>query len=270
MKSPFPGMDPYTEACGYWEDFHDKLVGDIERHLSEIVPERYAVRLRERAYIVVEPSKRRGSHEHRSQADVSVTLRSQSAEPATATTAATSTAVQEEPVWMTATISTEYNETFIEIHGPAPERALVTTIEVLSPSNKRPGTLVWRLYRRKRQAHLQGLANLVEIDLVRRGRRMPMEEEWPESPYYVRVGRKEGALRCCVWPGQFARPLPKIPVPLLPDDPDVELDLQRLVDGVYARGRYDLDYTQPCRPRLSKADVTWLAQRLESVQSQGL
>ncbi len=21
MKSPFPGMDPYIDACGLWEDF---------------------------------------------------------------------------------------------------------------------------------------------------------------------------------------------------------------------------------------------------------
>jgi hypothetical protein len=39
MKSPFPGMDPYIEACGLGEDFHDKLVGEIERHLAEIIPE---------------------------------------------------------------------------------------------------------------------------------------------------------------------------------------------------------------------------------------
>lgn len=23
MKSPFPGMDPYIEACGLWEGFHN-------------------------------------------------------------------------------------------------------------------------------------------------------------------------------------------------------------------------------------------------------
>ena len=28
MKSPFPGMDPYIESCGLWEDFHYGLVGD--------------------------------------------------------------------------------------------------------------------------------------------------------------------------------------------------------------------------------------------------
>ena len=26
MKSPFPGMDPYLEANGLWEGFHNRLV----------------------------------------------------------------------------------------------------------------------------------------------------------------------------------------------------------------------------------------------------
>jgi Protein of unknown function (DUF4058) len=27
MKSPFPGMDPYIEGTGRWEDFHAKYSG---------------------------------------------------------------------------------------------------------------------------------------------------------------------------------------------------------------------------------------------------
>jgi hypothetical protein len=266
MKSPFPGMDPYIEACGLWEDFHDKLIGDIERYLSDGVPDSYAVRLRERTYIVVAPSKERRQTKHRSQADVSVTLASAAFEPsATSSAVETATYVEAEPVWMTATVSTEYKETFIEIRELNPDRDLVTTIELLSPANKRPVTLGWRQYFRKRRAHLQGLANLVEIDLVRRGRRMPMEEEWPSGPYYVLVGRKEGAPRCRVWPAHFVKPLPKVPVPLLPSDPDIELDLQPLVDAVYARSRYwrDIDYTKPCRPILGTSSQAWLKHRLQ-------
>ena len=29
MKSPFPGMDPYIEACGLWRDFHGHLIEKI-------------------------------------------------------------------------------------------------------------------------------------------------------------------------------------------------------------------------------------------------
>lgn len=39
--SPFPGMDPYIEACDRWEDFHCKLISEIEHALAQAVPDRY-------------------------------------------------------------------------------------------------------------------------------------------------------------------------------------------------------------------------------------
>ena len=44
MPSPFPGMDPYIEACGLWEDFHYALVYEIKSTLTQLVPDRYLVR----------------------------------------------------------------------------------------------------------------------------------------------------------------------------------------------------------------------------------
>ena len=52
MKSPFPGMDPFIEGCGLWEDFHNHLVEKIFDYLAASVPERYVVRTGERSYIV--------------------------------------------------------------------------------------------------------------------------------------------------------------------------------------------------------------------------
>ena len=49
MKSPFPGMDPYIEACGLWEDFHHALIHEIKYGLAQVVPDRYVVRIGERA-----------------------------------------------------------------------------------------------------------------------------------------------------------------------------------------------------------------------------
>ena len=51
MRSPFPGMDPYIESFGLWEDFHSKLIGEMERSLSSLVPDRYVVRTGERVYV---------------------------------------------------------------------------------------------------------------------------------------------------------------------------------------------------------------------------
>src|SRR3954471_2205062 len=53
MPSPFPGMDPFLEVSHLFEDFHGKLIGDIERELSRLVPERYVVRTSERSYVAL-------------------------------------------------------------------------------------------------------------------------------------------------------------------------------------------------------------------------
>jgi hypothetical protein len=93
-----------------------------------------------------------------------------------------------EPVLMRAFIEEEHRETFVEIYEATPEQRLVTRIEVLSPSNKRPHTPGWDIYHRKRQSLLPGDINLVEIDLLRGGRRMPMLDPWPDSPYCPGTG----------------------------------------------------------------------------------
>jgi hypothetical protein len=50
MKSPFPGMDPYIEACGLWGDFHSHLIEKISEKLVDAAPENYLVRTGERSY----------------------------------------------------------------------------------------------------------------------------------------------------------------------------------------------------------------------------
>src|SRR3712207_9248145 len=83
---------------------------------------------------------------------------------------------------MRAFIEEEHREAFVEIYEGTPERRLVTCIEVLSPSNKRPGTPGWDLYLRKRQSLMLGGVHLVEIDLLRGGQRLPMLDPWPDCP----------------------------------------------------------------------------------------
>ncbi|MFN3422965.1 MAG: DUF4058 family protein, partial [Armatimonadota bacterium] len=53
---------------------------------------------------------------------------------------------------------------------------------------------------------------------------------------------------------------PTIPVPLLPPDPDVALDLNSVVASVYERGAYDriIDYRQPPPPPLTDEESQWL------------
>ena len=93
---------------------------------------------------------------------------------------------------------------------------------------------------------------------------MPMVEPWPDSPYYLLVGRQSRVPYCKVWPVHFRRPLPEVPVPLARPDPDVPLVLQPMIEAVYERSRYArrLDYTRPLTVPLPAADAAWLERQL--------
>lgn len=150
----------------------------------------------------------------------------------------------------------EERETYLDIFKLDPQKQLVTSVELLSPSNKRRGAVGWDQYEGKRNVFLNGYANLVEIDLLRGGRRHPMSERWPDSPYVIAVLRRELAPICQIWPAHAVEPLPSIPIPLLPDT-DLVVSLQPIVDHIYAVSRYagDLDYAQPIQPPLGQAEL---------------
>src|SRR5207249_1598218 len=129
-----------------------------------------------------------GEDEYRMQADVTVARKpggEQSAGQPAATALVEAAATDSTPITMLALVHTEFREGFLEIREAHGDRQVVTSIEVLSPSNKRFGSEGWFEYLRKRQACLSGMVNFVEIDLLRRGRRMPMDDDWPDSPYYL-------------------------------------------------------------------------------------
>jgi hypothetical protein len=264
MKSPFPGMDPYIEHGGMWADFHDDLVAEIKRALAPVLPDRYFVQLGERSYVVLAGTD--GKEEKAFFPDVGVDTRERESAPEAGGVAVAEPAMSSDAVTMRAFIDEHFRENFIEIYAAEPDVRLVTCIEVLSPSNKRRGGEGWEQYLRKRNALLLGQANLVEIDLLRGGQRLPMVEPWPNCPYYLLVGRQSRVPYCRVWPAHFHQALPEIPVPLASPDPDVPLALQPLIEAVYERSRYArrIDYTKPLDPPLTPEQAAWLQERLRS------
>src|SRR5262249_36273384 len=142
----------------------------------------YMVRTGARHYVVLVESESKDSHPFLP--DVSVTTpRGRKKATKKGGTAVAEPAEEAESVVKRPFIEDEHRETFVEIYESSPEQRLVTTVEVLSLSNKRPNTPGWELYQRKRQSHLLDGVNLVEIDLLRGGQRMPMLDPWPDSPY---------------------------------------------------------------------------------------
>ena len=91
-------------------------------------------------------------------------------------------------------------------------RQLITVIELLSPSNKKLGSDRDQ-YLAKQHQLLSSTANLVEIDLLRGGPRMPWLD-MPVCDYCVVVSRVAERPRAGIWPIQLRERLPLIPVPL--------------------------------------------------------
>jgi hypothetical protein len=266
MKSPFPGLDPYIELCGLWEGFHSHLIEAIYQAIATMLPSRYIADTAVRSYIVLLESE--GKTEHLAKPDVAVIEAADRKKPRKRKggVAVAEPAEAAESVQMRAFVAEKFEETFLEIYVQRDERILVTSIEVLSPSNKRRSTEGWQEYVRKRQAMLLGRANFVELDLLRGGDKMPMLDPWPNSPYTLLVCRQINAPYCRVWPAHFHTRVPVIPVPLLAPDPDLSLDLQPLLDSIYALGRYDqrIDYTLPLTPPLSNDEATWVQEQVKN------
>jgi hypothetical protein len=248
-------MDPFIEASGLWKEFHDRMLSELERELSSRTSEQYFVRLAARTYLVPDEVQENHSPAGRTGS------RAGKAKSRTAGSSARASSRLDSPIQILAPLDMEENEIFIEIHQVRPERRLVTGIEILSPANKVPGTTGWDEYLKRRRMFLGGEANFIEFDFLRNGRRMPMREPWPQSPYYILVARKEQSPRCQVWPAQTARALPKLPIPLGRGDMDIEIDLQAMVDGVYERAQFAslIDYKRKIDPPLTPPEKKLLA-----------
>jgi hypothetical protein len=268
MKSPFPGMDPYLER--HWGDVHQSAITYIRDWLQPRLPGDLRARTRERVFIDV-PDPLRGEYypdvrvvESRARSQVAGST-AVVADPSTGTETAaemdSGVLSPAEPLLIHLDIE-PVTEGYIEIIDVKSGHRVVTTIELLSVANKRPGE-GRRLYLKKRKDHQAASVNLVEIDLLRRGRPVMMVGK-DRLPLSVRT-----AYQVCVWRG--SRPnlvevyrvpirerLPVISIPLRPADPDVALDLQTIVEQCYRNGGYDdIDYTAEADPSLKTADAKW-------------
>ena len=88
-------------------------------------------------------------------------------------------------------------------------RELITAIELLSPSDKRPGSGRDK-YLAKRPELLAVPTHLGEIELLRGGRPMPLVRRTP-CDYSIPVGRAEQRLEAGFWPFRLRQQLPEIP-----------------------------------------------------------
>ena len=261
-KSPFPGMDPYLEG-DLWQEFHDTLAHQIRGQILDVLPPRY-VALLDKRYVIEDagvdllfrPAKRTIYPD--------VHVLNVVRETAVAVAVAAPTVAP--TVTLLSNVSEEIPMLSIEIRDIA-ERRLVTVIEILSPVNKYGQAFL--NYVDRRNDVLKTNTHLLEIDLLRAGARLPLQGQLPPAPYYVYLSRFTHHPQTDVWAIHLRDRLPVVPVPLLPPDADVALDLQKAVDACFALVGYQrlLDYAQPPPPpSFTPEDARWIEQQIQHYQ----
>ncbi len=250
MPSPFPGMDPYIEAPELWSDFHGDLAAEMRAALNRVLQPRYVARLTPHVtYEIVEIAERH----HK---------------PPGAETTGTVAVLPTAPVESVVEMDLPLRLYTVEVYEVGALR-LVTSIEILSPVNKRPSHEAYQNYQRKRRALLRSDTHLMELDLLRVGERPRLLRPVPPASYYVTLSRVPRRPYVDVWPIQLWEKLPVLPVPLLAPDLDVTLDLSAVVAAVYERGAYArlIDYHHPPPPpALSATETAWLDAHLRARQ----
>jgi hypothetical protein len=258
MPSPFPGMDPYIETAGRWGDFHTRMMTVMSDLLNPQLRPKYLCRIEERVYISEETDPGRKWIVPDLHLVAATSSGARKGVVATSNTPPESDVAQ--AVEVTEHLQEEVRERFLQIIDRA-SRAVVTTIELLSPANKIAGSTGRKEYEAKRTAVINSGSHLIEIDLLNAGERIFDPAELPRHDYQVYLSRwVNGARKGWVWPIQMRQRLPAVPVPLRDGDPDATLDLQSAVSQTYDRASYDLeiDYGQDPQAPLSPEAAKWV------------
>jgi len=255
MPSPFPGMDPYLEQEDVWHDFHERCIPLVAEVLAAQVDPNYIVKIDEHVYIHELPAEQR---RFLGWADLLLTP---SAPPHQGQAGI---AVGDAPAQVLLPAVDIERLSFVEIRDRR-DRVVVTAIELLSPANKRSGP-DREQYVAKRAHFLGSSAHFIELDLLRGGQRMPLEN-LPACDYYALVSRTEQRWRAGLWPIRLRERLPVIRIPLRAPDPDVRLDLQHMLDRVYDAARYQ-GYIYDGAPSLplSPDDAAWAEQLISPLK----
>ncbi len=256
MPSPFPGMNPYLENPELWAEVHSRLIIAIADAIAPQLRPKYRVAVEKRVYQMTDENTILVGIP-----DVSVSSSTKTRDDSSNIAVASPPA---KPVNVTLSMPEEVREGYLEVREVGTGE-VVTVIEVLSPKNKRAGEGK-NAYQKKRQKILASLSHLVEIDLLRSGKPMPiLENEQIKSTYRILLSRSEYRPQAELYPFELQEAIPSFPLPLRQGDREPIVNLQELINGVYERAGFDLaiDYTREPVPPLTETDATWVKELLK-------
>lgn len=255
MSSPFPGMNPYLENPELWSEVHSRLIVAIADFIAPALLPNYYVAIEKRIYLTApEDNVLIGIP------DVSViSPEVKVAQELERSNTATATFISpDEPQTVTVPLAEDVEERYLEIRDTK-TGIVVTTIELLSPKNKRLGE-GREAYLRKRQRILTSSTHLVEIDLLRGGKPMPMQGVAQLKDYRILISRSDHRPNAQLYAFNLQDGIPKFFLPLKTGDNSPIVELKPILDGIYDRGGYGLriDYSQPIIPALSVEVMAWV------------
>lgn len=258
MPSPFPGMDPFVEAQR-WEPFHAAFVPVLSELLVPQLRPRYTVDIQRYTFLIDETDEPIAHYAP----DTTVVDGEYASGLHPSQTVATL-----EPKILTLAMQADFEQKYLVIRSRE-RRDVIALIELLSPWNKT--NKGQDEYLQKRANYLRTETHIIELDLLRGGRRLPLLEPLPPGEYFAFIGRSDRRPKVEAYAWPLRAKLPVIPVPLKAGDPDVSLDLQEAFTRTYDRGGYDyaLDYRQDVVPRLSANDREWVSGLLRDPPAPG-
>jgi len=249
MPTAFPGMDPYLERRGLWEEVHTRLIVAMADELTPLVLPRDTVAVEQRTYLaLVAPDDFAGKPD--------VMVLQAAGVPANLNPIPTLTGVM--PLVAELPMPEEITERFLEVRDLATDE-VITTIELFSPTNKnsREGR---DAYNKKRMKVLGSQSHFIEIDLIRVGEPPPLRIRGNEhAPYRIVVSRAYERPRAAVYLFGIREPIPIFPIPLRRRETEPLLDLNKVLHELYARAHYELrvDYQREPHPPLTDEDANW-------------
>ena len=260
MPTPFPGMDPYLERRGLWEEIHTNLIVAIQHYLTPLLRPKYRVAVEQRTYLSLLSPR----NDLVGKPDVMIAT-----SKSTAIRAASPVAVMAEPMLIDTPLvgelptAEEIIERYLEIRDTTTHE-IITAIEILSPINKesQEGR---QQYENKRRKVLASTTSLVEIDLLRAGKPFAMKVSGVSgdkpSDYRIVVSRSWQRPSADIYLFSVRQHIPSFLIPLRVGEQEPVLPLNQILHDLYAQGGYDMaiNYGQPADPPLSVEDVQWVA-----------
>jgi hypothetical protein len=248
-------MDPWLERPALWPDLHENLIIRLQDKLAPLLRPRYYLAVQQRTVVAVAPPAPQPIFP-----DLAVVERGKFS-----LDREYSVASLVEPVIVEIPWHETITEDYLEVVEAATHR-VVTVVEILYPSNKRPGE-DREAYISKREKIFRTQINLVEIDLLRDWPPMPfafLQTNGHSNHYRILIKRGKSLRHAFLYAFSVRDPIPIFPLPLQPGDTEPPVRLGEVLKEAYDRCSYDyrIDYNQSPEPILSEADAKWAAEIL--------